>query len=212
MCGLIWDPLYREWKYRCAYYLVPIGVECFSITHAHVTETAQERDERVLLEKASCLRSAVNQAEAECLFADPSFPWPNPNHEQCMKNYYPETNRHLSVLTRDQTTLGTGEMTEDGPLNANGQPSWGIHEGSSTVNRIKIDVGRMVNESDREVLLADTIAHEKIHWEDWDDNNVHDIPHNIVEARAADIADELSTFLASCSIDWTQQQSIVYEF
>ena len=211
ICGLIWDPFNLYWVYECAYYVVPVGLKCSSIKHYHHTETAQERDERVLLEKASCLHGAVDQAVAACYFTEPGVPFPILGSELCMKDYYPETYRHIGVLTRNQTTQGTGEMTEDGPLYANGVPSWGIHEGSSTVNRIKIDVGRMVNESDREDLLADTIVHEKIHWEDWEDNNNHDILHSDVETRAGKIVEELSTYLSSCSIDWTQQRSIVYE-
>ena len=88
-----------------------------------------------------------------------------------MKKFYPETNKHLGVLTEDQTTQGTGEMTENGPLyDDQGRQLWGTHLGSPTVNRLAVDVGVMeellASETDKNRRLADTIVQEKIHWED----------------------------------------------
>ena len=86
--------------------------------------------------------------------------------------------------------------------------------GSATVNRMEVDVGVMEellpSETDKNRRLADTIVHEKIHWQDWADDNDLDIHHDVVETRAAEIVEELSAFLSTCYTDWEQQRSIVY--
>ena len=154
------------------------------------------------------LRRTVALAVLDCVTSEK-----HDSVDSCMADEYPKKREHIEVLFTDLCEAGSMKMIENGPLyDDEGFRLWGLHRGSATINEIEIDVGIMFearpNEAIRNKLLFDTIVHEKIHFEDWSDNKVHDMKHEVVAKDAADILKELKEFLLGPSIDWSQKKEV----
>lgn len=90
---------------------------------------------------------------------------------------------------------------------------WGIFYPSDETIQIDtrkhLDAYSSVNDSEDE--RTDTIIHERIHYDDWADNQVYDYSESQVASQTRSIINAIFQNItpgAACEIDWTRQQLI----